>query len=612
MASNPRTSGSGNARNSRHHTNSSCNSKRRVSLNNVPTSCASNASSNAGSDSDSDQDQHQKRPGCLKQQHSTENIFKPKSCLQSSSSSASPCESPARCPNLSSLSNLPVIDPVVDLSSSTASCASNNTTVDQVSTDLDAVVIDQTVAQSDSNFSDVVATPTTNNNSVFPPSATTTPSHLPPPALKHTKQGGLESNPISRGQRRHSDCAGTQTSATSSTRNFYAYIPSTNRPSKPAAAVPPTATVHPIGNTNRSLVNMPIISSSNKLQPSSSANQQSQNERLVLVVENTRFLVDSSLLLSKPNTMLGRMFGAPRENTLVHANDNGEYDLLDGISACCFRAILDFYRSGTIVCPPTVSIPELREACDYLLIPFNAKTIKCQNLRCFLHELSNEGARQQFNIYLEELIVPRMVTSAEHGERECHIVVLLDDDVVDWDENYPPQMGEDVPQAIYSTPLYRFFKYIENRDVSKQVLKERGLKKIRLGIEGYPTCKDKVRRRPGGKAEVIYNYVQRPFIHMSWEKEEAKSRHVDFACPIVKSKSNPSLATAASDPAPFDLTEGTQQPGPSSSSSFVTAVPSTEIYPPVNAAQQSFDSPAHPPPPQPSEPYPHNVPPMDD
>jgi len=32
--------------------------------------------------------------------------------------------------------------------------------------------------------------------------------------------------------------------------------------------------------------------------------------------------------------------------------------------------------------------------------------------------------------------------------------------------------------------LYRFFKYFENRDVAKEVLKERGLKKIRLGIEG--------------------------------------------------------------------------------------------------------------------------------
>lgn len=39
--------------------------------------------------------------------------------------------------------------------------------------------------------------------------------------------------------------------------------------------------------------------------------------------------------------------------------------------------------------------------------------------------------------------------------------------------------------VIYSTKLYRFFKYIENRDVAKSVLKERGLKKIRLGIEGW-------------------------------------------------------------------------------------------------------------------------------
>lgn len=63
---------------------------------------------------------------------------------------------------------------------------------------------------------------------------------------------------------------------------------------------------------------------------------------------------------------------------------------------------------------------------------------------------------------------------------------------------------------------------------------------------GYPTYKEKVKKRPGGRAEVIYNYVQRPFIHMSWEKEEAKSRHVDFQC--VKSKSVTNLAEATADP----------------------------------------------------------------
>lgn len=81
--------------------------------------------------------------------------------------------------------------------------------------------------------------------------------------------------------------------------------------------------------------------------------------------------------------------------------------------------------------------------------------------------------------------------------------------------------------------------------MAKSVLKERGLKKIRLGIEGYPTYKEKVKKRPGGRPEVIYNYVQRPFIRMSWEKEEGKSRHVDFQC--VKSKSITNLAAAAAD-----------------------------------------------------------------
>lgn len=46
---------------------------------------------------------------------------------------------------------------------------------------------------------------------------------------------------------------------------------------------------------------------------------------------------------------------------------------------------------------------------------------------------------------------------------------------------------------------------------------------------------------------VIYNYVQRPFLRMSWEKEEAKSRHVDFQC--VKSKSITNIAEAAGDAA---------------------------------------------------------------
>lgn len=270
-------------------------------------------------------------------------------------------------------------------------------------------------------------------------------------------------------------------------------------------------------------------------------------ERLTLVVEETRFVVDPELFRQRPETMLGRMFTSSLENNFTRPNERGEFEVADGISATVFRSILDYYKTGVVRCPPSVPVHELREACDYLLVPFDASTVRCQNLRGFLHELSNEGARRQFVGYLEDLLLSQMVICAQRGDRECHIVVLTDDDFIDWDEDYPPQMGEEYSQIVNSTCLYRFFRYIENRDVAKQVLKERGLKKIRLGIEGYPTYKEKVKKRPGGRAEVIYNYVQRPFIRMSWEKEENKSRHVDFQC--VKSKSITNLAAAADEAA---------------------------------------------------------------
>lgn len=45
-----------------------------------------------------------------------------------------------------------------------------------------------------------------------------------------------------------------------------------------------------------------------------------------------------------------------------------------------YNVLQDYYKTGLINCPPSVQIPELREACDYLLIPFNAQVVRCQNL----------------------------------------------------------------------------------------------------------------------------------------------------------------------------------------------------------------------------------------
>jgi len=182
---------------------------------------------------------------------------------------------------------------------------------------------------------------------------------------------------------------------------------------------------------------------------------------------------------------------------------------------------------------------------------------------------------------VDKLIVPVMAKAAAYGERECHIVVLNDDDNsalgelnedVESDEDgnlnvnfdidlngdlhdgnsskvtNPQRLGEDNIYVIKSTKMHKFFKYVENKEVAKEVLKERGLKKIRLGIEGYPTSKEEVTRRmghAGPRTEVIYNYVQRPFLIMSWEQQVGRSKHVDFR--TVKRTSMSSLLAAADD-----------------------------------------------------------------
>ena len=95
----------------------------------------------------------------------------------------------------------------------------------------------------------------------------------------------------------------------------------------------------------------------------------------------------------------------------------------------------------------------------------------------------------------------------------------MEDDHIDWDGEFPPSVGEEHIQrqslssveiyiantvfvlqsgiqyciiyiyiiysvGIHNNDLCRFFKYFENRDIAKDVLREKGLKKIRIGIEG--------------------------------------------------------------------------------------------------------------------------------
>ena len=52
-----------------------------------------------------------------------------------------------------------------------------------------------------------------------------------------------------------------------------------------------------------------------------------------------------------------------------------------GVAANVFRVILDYYLVGKMTCPPDVSVKQLKQACEYFLIPFNHETVSCSNLR---------------------------------------------------------------------------------------------------------------------------------------------------------------------------------------------------------------------------------------
>lgn len=109
----------------------------------------------------------------------------------------------------------------------------------------------------------------------------------------------------------------------------------------------------------------------------------SGSNTITLVVDETNFVVDPEIFKQYPNTMLGRMFSTKLENK---RNENGEYSVAYGISSTIFKAILDYYKHGLIRCPQNCSIQELKDACDYLLIPFDGTTIRSHDIRGLLNE----------------------------------------------------------------------------------------------------------------------------------------------------------------------------------------------------------------------------------
>ncbi len=132
-----------------------------------------------------------------------------------------------------------------------------------------------------------------------------------------------------------------------------------------------------------------------------------------LVVGGRRFIVEIAALRKYPDTMLGRMFGSSFETQLSKASASGDYVLSQNTSPATFKAILDFYKLGYMRCPPNVAVAELRAACEYFLIPFTHQSVRCEDLGKFLHELSNNGAKVQFERFLDEIVVDAMAHCAQ-------------------------------------------------------------------------------------------------------------------------------------------------------------------------------------------------------
>ncbi len=52
---------------------------------------------------------------------------------------------------------------------------------------------------------------------------------------------------------------------------------------------------------------------------------------------------------------------------------------------------------------------------------------------------------------------------------------------------------------VHDSSLSRFLYSYENRTIAKKQMKDRGLKKIRIGIEGFPTFAERVKHGPNGE-----------------------------------------------------------------------------------------------------------------
>ena len=84
-----------------------------------------------------------------------------------------------------------------------------------------------------------------------------------------------------------------------------------------------------------------------------------------------------------------RMFGSALDSKVTKSNSRGDFEVARGIGTTIFKVLLEYYKCGVMTCPSHVSVTDLKEACEYFLIPFHTETVKCYDLRKSHHKLHN-------------------------------------------------------------------------------------------------------------------------------------------------------------------------------------------------------------------------------
>jgi hypothetical protein len=98
--------------------------------------------------------------------------------------------------------------------------------------------------------------------------------------------------------------------------------------------------------------------------------QKQTDERIVLNVGGVRYETYKSTLLKYPNTLLATMF-SDRNRELLVKDDNGEYFIDRNGKA--FEAILDWYRTGQLLVPPSCTPEMIQRELDYFQIPIEVQ-----------------------------------------------------------------------------------------------------------------------------------------------------------------------------------------------------------------------------------------------